>query len=571
MALLGEEEGVQAGSNGVAGTPRANPETLDALNGLNSKGATNPITVNDFKPQDDKPNATGDLGRHTYYPGMDQPTRVGNYSGNQVGSIDLFAPTGNYVPLGMMDARDMAIHKAALQKQQDDQDFYKKHQRPVTKDTQIQPELTKQYNNYIAQNVASAKKKYEKNYVAFLNQDPDFNAGLNNMQDVAKHYDAVVEHDLALDAAEKDPNFVVSPQLRQSRVNLHKSIRAVGDNPASPEARKLVDDFLNSKATYDLDAVSNDFLKTIKPDVNETDINEALKAGKKVGTEQILDQVKKTSYSPERMEPGMQNMYQQRYSGDPMAPSYEDFRKSVLSKVNEHVEHQFKNFDTYHAPPANHDEDYSQAVPQSNATINQTIPNTTAKAGIVGSGTRKVYMENVYNTSVKDQTKELTFALNPNITSLDGEPLNEKSGYIKGQVQQIASMPYYKDQKRFLTPEEAEGLKKVGGAYHNSGIEWKPAAIVNITPTTDDKGDVQESRSAIVPLGDIKGKFGTSFDKHAIEKVESDAENKNVSKEKPHGGITYKGVYHSPEAISRAAKESGMTPEQYKIELSKQQ
>ena len=510
------------------GSQSYNPELSSALSEIKATGKENPVTVDDFKSDNGRP-ATGALSNETYYPGMNLPTRVGNYSGSMVGSIDLFAPTGNLVPIGMSDARDLAVKKAAMQKQLENEKFLKDHQRPITKDTQIQPQLTKQYNDYIATNLASAKKKYGKNAVAFLNQDPDFQNGLNELQDTAKHYDALIDHDLKLDQAEKDPNFVVSPELRQSRADLHNKIIAIGNNPSSPEAKGLVNTFLNSKATYDLDTVANDYLKSVKPDINEADLAESLKAGKKVGTEQFLDQLKKTSYSPERMEPGMQNVYRARYAGDPMAPSYEQFRQSVLSKVNEHVEHQFKNFDTYHAPVQGKDEDYSQATPQTKTNINQDVPEGNTAYNM--PGIHPIHVEDAFNLTDKDRSKELDFTLGQNVVSIKGEPLNNKSGYVKGRVQQVGNFPYYTSEKRYLTPKEAENLHKIGGIYHNSGIEWRPGAVVNITPKTDEKGEVEDSKTAIFPLGDIKGTFGKSFEDNVIKKVEANASNKNVSKQ----------------------------------------
>ena len=555
------------------GSQSYNPELASALSEIKATGKENPVTVDDFKSDNDRP-ATGALSNETYYPGMNLPTRVGNYSGSMVGSIDLFAPTGNLVPIGMSDARDLAVKKAAMQKQLENEKFLKDHQRPITKDTQIQPQLTKQYNDYIATSLASAKKKYGKNAIAFLNQDPDFQNGLNNLQDLAKHYDAVIDHEMELDKAEKDPNFVMSPELRQLRNERHDKIRAMDNNPADPRALGLGNNILNSRATYDMDAVANDFLHSVKQNINEADLNESLKAGKKVGTEQFLDQIKRTYYDPEKLEPGMQNIYRDRYTGDPYAPTYEKFKQSALSKLNEHVEHQFKNYDTYHPPQEKKEDDYTNSTPQIGATFNSTV--NTGEFDTQGNPTsvvKPVYTEQAHNTLAHDQQKKLSFVLNNKMRDLSGSGLENSSGNIEGNAQKAVVMPYDVANKRFYTPEEVSDLKAKGKYFNNHNLRFETGVIVNTTPKKDADGNTLggSATSIVIPTDDAKGKISKGFDE-IISKTEQKAAELNSKRHLPVSGPTtiykIKGYDYSEEEIDSEAKKRGLTRNQLLTQLN---
>lgn len=557
------------------------PGIIGQVNGTPESQIISPQSYNNYVPQDWSPQqqaayaaqnkpTTGKLNPEDYYPTLHHNTNVGNYSGSEIGSTTLFAPAGRIVPLGMRDARDAAVHKQVLSKLKDQDDFDKKYNSPTTKHVAVQEELSKNYQEGLHQWVDNAKKKYGQNWAQELPRDRDFNAWNKSHQDLAKYHDQISNHMAELDMAEKDPNFVLSPQLRQQHADMKSGIYSLSTGGINTRKTRDVErDYLASKGQYDLEKLANDVVPKMQKEITEEPLTNKSVSGY-INGHAVTNQKTEEGISPERLDAAAHNEYMAKYQGTNISEQQvKDAFKNVAA-------HKTTYQSTAIAPPAEKqgkDEDYSQAVPQTTATVNQTIPNTTAKAGIVGAGTRDVAMENVYNTTAKDQQKELTFTLNKDVVDLEGKNLQNESGYVKGQVQQIGALPYYKDQKRFLTQKEYDGLKKVGGLYNNSGIEFRPGAIVNVTPKTDAKGNIKKSESVFVPLGTLKGKLGKSFDEHAIKKVEEDAASKNIKEEKPSTETTtykIKGKDYGHSAVEKAAKASGMSVNEYLTELNKQ-
>lgn len=560
--------------------PESNiPEVIRNTNGTPESQIISPSSYNNYVPQDWSPEqkaayaaqnkpVTDKLNPEDYYPTLHHNINVGNYSGSEIGSTTLFAPAGRIVPLGMRDARDAAVHKQVLSKLKEQDDFDKKFNSPTTKHVAVQEELSNNYREGLHQWVDNAKKKYGQNWAQELPRDRDFNAWNKSHQDLAKYHDQIANHMAELDLAEKDPNFVLSPELRKQHADMKSGIYDISTGGINTrKTRDIENDYLRSKGQYDLEKLANDIVPKMQKEVIEEPLTGKSVSGY-INGHAITNQKTTEGVPDEKIKEVAHNAYMSKYQGTNVSEDqvYNAFKNVAANKTT-------YNSKTI-APPTPHEgkeEDYSQAVPQTAATINQTIPNTTAKEGIVGAGTRPVYMENVYNTTAKDQQKELTFTLNKDVVDLEGKNLQNESGYIKGQIQQIGQLPYYKDQKRFLTPQEAEGLKKVDGLYHNSGIEWKPGAIVNVTPKTNDKGKLGKSETVILPAGDVRNKLGKSFNE-VIDKLEQDSGKKNVAKEKPSTEtITYKikGKDYGHSAVEKAAKASGMSVNEYLTELNK--
>lgn len=513
------------------------PGIIGNVNGTPDSQIINPGSFNNYVPQDWSPQQqqayqntqgapTGHLAATDYYPTLNHNIGVGNYSGSEIGSTTLFAPAAGVVPLAMLDARDAATQRAALQKLKEQEEFDKRYKGYNTKHVAVQQEASKQYQSGLQQWVSNAKQKYGKDWVHGLQTDPNFNAWDKAHQDFAKYHDAIVDHAAELQQAEKDPNFVMSPELKQAHGNMMSGAYTLGTGGAfTSKARNIENDFLASKALYDLDKASNITIDKAMPKINEADLSGLKFKGR--GTEQFVDQVKQTYFPEEQRKALAHNLYMEKYQGTDITE--QQVRSAIDSKLNDKIEHQIKNYDTYHAPVRGGDEDYSKAVPQVKSDVNQTVA---AGRGTPYNipGTHPVHMETVFNTTAKDQQKELTFKLNKDVLDLDGKELNEESGYVKGQVQQLAVFPYYTSEKRYLTPKEAEGLGKLDELYNRKGIEWKAGALVNVTPKTDAKGNIAKSKTVIVPAEDVKGKFGESFDKNVVNKVVDDASRKNEQK-----------------------------------------
>jgi len=513
------------------------PGIIGQVNGTPDSQIINPGSFNNYVPQDWSPqqqqayqnaqgSPTGHLAATDYYPTLNHNIGVGNYSGSEIGSTTLFAPSSGVVPLAMLDARDAATQRAALQKLKEQDEFDKRYKGYNTKHVAVQQEASNQYQQGLKQWVSNAKQKYGKDWSSQLPNDPNFRAWDKAHQDFAKYHDAIVDHAAELQQAEKDPNFVMSPELKRAHGNMMSGAYTLGTGGAfTSKARNIENDFLASKALYDLDKASNFTIDKAMPKINEADLAGLKFKGR--GTEQFVDQVKNTYFPEEQRKALAHNLYMEKYQGTDI--SEQQVKSAIDSKLNDKIEHQIKNYDTYHTPPAGKEEDYSQATPQVKSSVNQTVmPESTDKGVKAFAHTTPVHMEDVYNTTAKDQAKELTFTLTDKVVDLEGKKLNDESGHVKGQVQQVGSFAYYPNEKRFLTPEEAAGLDKLGELHGNKSIDWRPGAILNITPKTDDKGKVAKSQSAIIPIDDVKGKFGKSFDENVISKVQSATAAKNA-------------------------------------------
>lgn len=263
------------------------------------------------------PTSTGALDATDYYPGMNTPINVGNYSGSVIGSTTLFAPGGALVPLGMMDARDAAIQKAALQKAKDVEDFRAKLQTnaPKTKLAGIREDLTNDYFKHLdnswqkalAENGGDAQKA-----AYALQNNIEFQRKTKSFHDLGQRGDDVISK-LADIQDRMAKGEVVSPELAHSMKMVQESM-----NPRSQNFKNLSENIFKMDAEQELGATMNKLAKELTMqqdaasgvDINNPDYIKTLETTKKYFRpeqkqylEEALNNIYAGSgiYSPERL------------------------------------------------------------------------------------------------------------------------------------------------------------------------------------------------------------------------------------------------------------------------------
>lgn len=318
----------------------------------NIKGAANPtLNVEDVKDspsyqlspseqqmfnqqQSKYPTSTGALDPTDYYPTLHSPINVGNYSGSVIGSTSLFAPEGALVPIGMMDARDAAIQKAALQKAKEVQDFQDKLKAnvPKSKLTGINEDLTNSYLSYIDASWQKALRDNggDANKAAFvLKNNPDFNKKLQSYHNIKLTGDATF--DKIADVQDRmSKGEVISPELQQYMEKVQESM-----NPDSPEFKNLSENIFKMDAEQELGSTINKIAKDI---VMQQDAN----AGIDVNDPEYIKEHESTTkyFRPEHkqyLKDALKAIYpnSRLYSPERLDKAAEDFTSAIVktSKV----------------------------------------------------------------------------------------------------------------------------------------------------------------------------------------------------------------------------------------------
>lgn len=456
---------------------------------------------------------TGGLSAIDYYPDLNNPVAVGNYSGSKVGSLTLFAPGGALAPLGMIDAREAAIQRAAMNKVKEIDEFNKMYKAPSSKLVNINPELTKQYYEGLSAYRKSALRKTNGDQVLankLLDKDQNFQQWNKSMQDLAKYGDDIVATKAMFDEEIKTGNFLPSPSFMATEKKLLSAI-----NPSSPDFKKVGDYYRQYKLDRDFSDVYNDAVKGMVA-------NQMGFASYDESNPELVASYEKTieNLTPEQKE-GIKSRIRAVYHGsDYFTEDY--INKNVDNYTNwQRVK---KDISVTQKREGYGDTDYKEAIPETNKAFNFSKVDESGN-----ETTESVHSEFGYNTKAKDQSKELTFVLSDKTRDLSGNKLSDESGNVKGQVQFVGVMPYDVAKKRYYTTEEVKNLKEKGLYYNNHNIRFEPGAIVNTISSAEEKGDGGRNQvSVVVPISDIKGKLSKGFDEK-INEVESRA--KNVKKE----------------------------------------
>jgi len=224
------------------------------------------LTVDDmlgYHPED--VTSTGALPESTYFPGMNQPTAVGNYSGSIVGNNTLFAAPA-YVPFGIVDARQKALQLAASHKAKSDEDFLNRMKAPVTTLTANQPELERKHNEWLNNTIADAQKRYGDNWVRGLKNDPKFHQERQKFETIARYNDDAVNFISNLQEDNRHGRYV--PKEAEELSNkIMSGYAGLGD----PSATTIdFQDIAKAKSYENYGKVLNQYDKLIQPLVNES-------------------------------------------------------------------------------------------------------------------------------------------------------------------------------------------------------------------------------------------------------------------------------------------------------------
>lgn len=217
---------------------------------------------NQFKEQQPQ-NFTGALPLNQYYPDANHNIAVGNSSGSIIGSHTIYAPGGGLIPLGMMDARDAAVQKAALQKAKEVEDFRSQFRKgpELSKLTNINQNLTNEYFKFHGEAWSSALKKAggDPNKAKdMLQNNPDFLAKDKSFQVLAKIGNAVVDKLATLQHSLDTGNYIASPALKEAMDKVKNTM-----NPDSPDFRYLSNAVMRLDADREFSDASNEALARV--------------------------------------------------------------------------------------------------------------------------------------------------------------------------------------------------------------------------------------------------------------------------------------------------------------------
>jgi len=201
-------------------------------------------TPQDFWPNNSEGGINGErLSNEDYAPGLNKGILAGNYSGSEVGSIQLFAPQGNVVPFAAYAARDRAVEKAAMDRMKDMMAYQESIAPPVTNLVSVNPALHDSWNDMIDMNQARLQKKYGKNWVKMAVVDTEFQRDKQNYIDAAKHYDSFVKKYAEDDELIAKGEMIPTQEYTDTKNGILSGIEFIKD-PSHPNTQKLSENFL---------------------------------------------------------------------------------------------------------------------------------------------------------------------------------------------------------------------------------------------------------------------------------------------------------------------------------------
>lgn len=516
--------------------PESNiPEVIRNTNGTPESQIISPQSYNNYVPQEWSPQqqsayaaqnkpVSDKLNPEDYYPTLHHNINVGNYSGSEIGSTTLFAPAGRIVPLGIRDARDAAVHKQVLQKLKEQDDFDKKYNSPTTKHVAVQEELSHNYQEGLHQWVDNAKKKYGQNWAQELPRDRDFNAWNKSNQDLAKYHDQIANHMAELDMAEKDPNFVLSPDLRKIHSDMKSGIYSLSTGGINTrKTRDIESDYLASKGQYDLEKLANDVVPKMQKEITEEPLTNKSVSGY-VNGHAVTNQKTEEGISPERLDAVAHNEYMAKYQGTNISEQQvKDAFKNVAA-------HKTTYQSTAIAPPPERqhkEDDYNNIPVQSGGVFNTGYKN--AKGEQVEG--KNFYAESVYNAGANDTKKTLSFAQSNKHMDFSSGKLSEKIGNIEGNVQGVSTIPYDIKTGKTYSMEDVNS----GALKGNPNVRYKTKVVVNTIPKKDSEGNIIGGSSEVygVDPDAAVGRVSKGFDTQ-IEKANQKAKLLNQQQESLH-------------------------------------
>lgn len=555
-------------------------------------GNNNPVTVDDvqnynygltqdqesaYKQEQEKYTPVKPvLNTNDYYPNQGDPIGVGQFSGSwRNGSINAtqYAPNGAIVPIGMWDARDAAIQKAAMMKAKDVDDWKKRNaQAPTSKLTNINDNIREEFFKHQDDSWKKALKANggDANKAKYaLENDPNYQAKNKAFYDQAKMGDAVVAHDAQLEDDVRSGKKIMTPDMIEARKKLHSSL-----DPSSNDFK----DFANHYNSY---VAVNEFNEAYNTVVDKMTKEKLAHAGISDSDPRYWSEYKNTrEFMRDDQKQAIEDSLNQMYKGHgDNFYTPEHVHKQVWGR-NSNVREE-KDVNLQHKPD---DKGEGDTYDANSSVIAQSEEN----AG-EGEDIHSTVSEHYVPAGAKDQTKKIKVALSNQDYSATTDQHVNASGNVEGTVQGWATKLYDKEHKRYLNPKEAETIQKMmseGKARQSHNYEWKPVAIFNVIPKKGEGADESTPQETIFMDADKfagvyksknKKTEGHDFDEmrektveYAKQKNES-VKNSSSQKQSSGSGTFYKikGKEHPHSAVEKAAKASGMTVDEYLIEVNK--
>lgn len=477
--------------------------------------------------------STGALSNSSYYPNLNDNVAVGSYSGSQIGNTTLFAPGAAVVPLGMLDARDLAVQKAAMQKMKDVEDFKRSFKAPTSKLVNINDNLREGYFKHIDDSWKGAMKAAggDANKAAYILQNnPEFHQREKSFQDLAKYGDDIVTKTAQDEQDIKTGKFTPTPTYKALKDKLYKAA-----DPNSPEFKDLGNVYRTMQVERDFSDAFNDVTK--KMVASETGY-----AGADLNDPEFIKIYKKKvkEWSPEQKAAVASTLSENIYHGsDYFTP--EKVKKDVnglLSGVQT-----TKDVDVKQTRAGSGDDDYTEND-ISKEPSNNNVYTSTGKGNAPNTG-------NLVGDYGVTHKKEIKATIPTGRTVFIND---DKNGLIKsGEVNPNA------DTKLFKTElvKVLDGSKLTGTAKEHDGTPqseeqikdgrpWK-WAVMTKGVITEGTGDEKTQKEFLIPSKEVenalvkqRGKDGSVIKGIPVDKLYSEADKRNaeISKSKTPAAAT---------------------------------
>ena len=553
----------------IKGTGESNPVTVDDVNNYNFGLSPDQEQLYNQSQEQFRP-VSQPLGVHDYYPNQGDPIGVGQSSGRIIGTQTQYVPNGGLVPIGMWDARDAAIQKAAMAKAKDVADWKAKNAKaPTSKLTNINDNLTKEFFKFqddAWRQAVKAARGDQSKAKYMLEQSGDYQAKTKAFYDHAANGDAIFQHkQRILDDAGKGK--IITPFLQKNMDYL------------SAAEDSSTEEFKNSGKAFMGLKVADDFNDTFNTIVDKLKMEKMERAGVNTNDPDAVEEWKVSNggYTDDQKEAVVQSIYRNygansEGKGGILNDGYisaKEIRDNVYKMMSPKTHEESRN---WQAKPQNDGSgyvDYSSIQPLTETEQNIKMPDGRQES---------VYGETAYSTTGRDEKLVLRLPISQSMRDsqgqkVSGKSLGESAGYIQGTVSKIQNMPYDVTKSRYLFGTEVKKLKEEGNYYGNKNLRLKPRGVVNLDRPKADEGSVSDQNSVYVNVDEFKGKFKNNkksagqkdFDDRIDDlKKEADAFNSKSEQNQAKGNASKKA--YTPAQLEYAKKKNPGVSEKDLIE-----
>lgn len=422
---------------------------LDAILSQQSQNTGDQIGVNDvlndayYVPQEHIPAfqefqqqnnyvSPGALPQSAYYPGLGQPIAVGNSSGSVIGSQTLFAPGGGLIPLGMMDARDQAVQKAALAKAKAADDFLTslQKQKPVSKLTNINDKLYQDYIMHVDDSWKSALKKTNGDPFAakkLLQSDPAFMAKTQSYFNLASKGNYVFDKLAEFEKDQKDGR-ILAPSMIETMNRIKTAI-----DPSHPDFSKLTTLLSQYRTDAEFNKTAGDVMKNLVESKTGKSYDLSNPEQVKIFNRDIAelsDDAKSAGLNDLNTIYGNSSIYSKEYIADQWK------KMTSYQKVNESMNISQKREDT---TPIMEVPDPNKEGDEINISVMSAIDPSTGKQGAARQSSTKIYDQITLGGTQKPVKVQIPIS-SQSFDPKTGDKIKEQ-GNVEATIGSIANVP----------------------------------------------------------------------------------------------------------------------------------